>query len=311
MNVSNKHQYNIGAVARLTQIHPETIRVWERRHQVVTPERSDTGRRFYSDEDVERLLLIKQLIGAGHTISSLAHLKMQELKERLSTNQARGLSALGRNDIVCRVLFLDESLRIRLGRDLRVFNDVEVVDQFPARSRGDRASRHEVLIVGVATINNHTLTSITADIEKHQCESAVVVYNFGQQSTVKDIERSGIVCLKSPATAAEVRDACQSLAKGKHLAPAEPEEAVNHHRFSAEQLAKVATMSGSIACECPNHLAELIINLTAFEQYSGECENNNPTDALIHSQLKQSAGRARNLLEESLARLIEIEGIKI
>ena len=311
MSVSNKHQYNIGAVARLTHIHPETIRVWERRHQVVTRQRSDTGRRFYSDDDVERLLLIKQLIDLGHTISSLAHLNLHELKERLSTNQAREGNAPARHEVACRALFLDESLRIRLGRDLRLFNDIEVVDQFPARSRGDSASRHEVLIMGVATINHQTLSSISAEIQTHQCESAVVVFNFGQPSAVKDIERAGIICLKAPATAAEVREACQSLARGKAPTRSAPEEAAADHRFSAEQLAKVATMSGSIACECPNHLAELIINLTAFEQYSGECENNNPADALIHAQLKQSAGKARNQLEESLARLIEIEGIKI
>ncbi len=311
MNVSNKHRYNIGAVARLTQIHPETIRVWERRHRLVTPQRSDTGRRFYSDEDVERLLLVKQLTDSGHTISSLAHLGINDLKERLSTNKARRFGAGGRDDLVCRVLFLDESLKIRLERDLRTYNDLDVVDQFPGGDRGDQVSRHEVLIIGVATINKNTLASIRTEFQNHGCESAIVVYNFGQQSVIKEIERDGVICLKSPATPADVREACRSLAQGKRIPPSAPDEEVTPHRFSAEQLAKVATMSGSIACECPNHLAELIINLNAFEQYSGECENTNPADALIHSQLKQSAGRARNLLEESLARLIEIEGIKI
>lgn len=311
MNVSNKHRYNIGAVARLTQIHPETIRVWERRHQLVTPQRSDTGRRFYSDEDVERLLLVKRLTDSGHTISSLAHLDIHDLQERLSTNKARGFSALERNNLVCSVLFLDESLKIRLGRDLRTYKDLDVVDQFSGDDRADTASRHEVLIIGVATINKNTLASISTECQQHGCESAIVVYNFGQQPVVKDIERSGVICLKAPATPAEIREACHALAKGKTSAPSTLDEAATPHRFSAEQLAKVATLSGTIACECPNHLAELIINLTAFEQYSSECENTNSTDALIHSQLKQSAGRARNLLEESLARLIEIEGIKI
>ncbi len=311
MNGSNKHQYNIGAVARLTQIHPETIRVWERRHKIVTPQRSDTGRRFYSDEDVERLLLVKQLTDAGHTISSLAPLGIQELKERLATHQARGLSALERSDWVCRVLFLDESLKIRLGRDLRAYPDLEVVDQFSRARKDDKDSRHHILIMGVATINANTLASISAEIQHHGGESAIVVYNFGQQAVVRDIERHGVICLKAPATPSEVREACRSLAQGKKTTSAAVVDQVSPHRFSAEQLAKVATISGSIACECPNHLAELIINLTAFEQYSGECENNNPADALIHAQLKHSTGKARNLLEESLARLIEIEGIKI
>ncbi len=68
-------------------------------------------------------------------------------------------------------------------------------------------------------------------------------------------------------------------------------------------------MSATIACECPSHLAELIINLGAFEQYSSECANRNDIDAQLHSQLNQSAGKARALLEDSLSRLMEIEGI--
>ena len=65
------------------------------------------------------------------------------------------------------------------------------------------------------------------------------------------------------------------------------------------------------SAKCPNHLAELIINLTAFEHYSLECANRNDDDARLHMQLNQSAGAARMILEESLARLMEIEGIVV
>ena len=58
-------------------------------------------------------------------------------------------------------------------------------------------------------------------------------------------------------------------------------------------------------------MAELIINLAAFEQYSIECASRNVEDAQLHAQLNQSAAMARGILENSLARLIEIEGIKI
>jgi hypothetical protein len=55
----------------------------------------------------------------------------------------------------------------------------------------------------------------------------------------------------------------------------------------------------------------LIINLTAFEKYSSECANRNEEDAQLHFQLNQSAGASRLILEESLIRLMEIEGIEI
>lgn len=311
MNVSNKHRYNIGAVARLTQIHPETIRVWERRYELVSPNRSDSGRRLYSDEDIERLSLVKQLTELGHSVSGLARLTDQELRDRLATNQTKKPTSQAHTDSVCQVLFLDESLKIRLGRDLRAYTDLEVVDQFTKDSSKSRSARHEVLIMGVATINENTRAKIDTETELYGGASAVVVYNFGQQAAIREMERAGMICLRAPVTPAEIRDACRALASAKIAIPSDPDENVSEHRFSAEQLAKVATMSGSIACECPNHLAELIINLSAFEQYSSDCENTNLKDAVIHAQLKQAAGKARNLLEESLARLIEIEGIKV
>jgi hypothetical protein len=55
----------------------------------------------------------------------------------------------------------------------------------------------------------------------------------------------------------------------------------------------------------------LIINLSAFEKYSSECANRNQEDAQLHSQLNQAAGASRLILEDSLIRLMEIEGIEV
>jgi len=49
MEADHKHQFSIGVVARRTQMHPETLRVWERRYELIVPERTDTGRRLYSE----------------------------------------------------------------------------------------------------------------------------------------------------------------------------------------------------------------------------------------------------------------------
>ncbi|MBU6291951.1 MAG: MerR family transcriptional regulator, partial [Burkholderiales bacterium] len=34
MEADSKHQYSIGVVARRTHMHPETLRVWERRYEL-------------------------------------------------------------------------------------------------------------------------------------------------------------------------------------------------------------------------------------------------------------------------------------
>ena len=111
---------------------------------------------------------------------------------------------------------------------------------------------------------------------------------------------------------AEELHACLSAVKpSSTLGPATARQAVVPPRFDAAQLARLVGISSTIACECPNHLAELIVSLNAFERYSGECANRDDKDAQLHAQLGESAGQARSILEESLSRLIEIEGIVI
>ena len=60
--------YRIKRVAHLTGINPATLRAWERRYHLISPGRTDSGYRLYSDEDVAMLTRIKQLTDEGLTI---------------------------------------------------------------------------------------------------------------------------------------------------------------------------------------------------------------------------------------------------
>ncbi|HEU0300337.1 MAG TPA: MerR family transcriptional regulator [Longimicrobium sp.] len=60
--------YRIKRVAHLTGINPATLRAWERRYGLVAPDRTGSGYRLYSDEDVAMLSRIKTLVDEGLTI---------------------------------------------------------------------------------------------------------------------------------------------------------------------------------------------------------------------------------------------------
>lgn len=60
--------YRIKRVAHLTGINPATLRAWERRYGLVAPDRTDSGYRLYTDEDVAMLSRIKALVDDGLTI---------------------------------------------------------------------------------------------------------------------------------------------------------------------------------------------------------------------------------------------------
>jgi DNA-binding transcriptional MerR regulator len=84
MDSALNYPNTIGMVARRTRIHPETLRVWERRYEMIVPARSETGRRLYSEQDILKITLVKQLTELGHPVSGLANLvkPLQILKNR-------------------------------------------------------------------------------------------------------------------------------------------------------------------------------------------------------------------------------------
>lgn len=78
----------IGVAVRRTGLSADVIRAWERRHGAIVPERSESGRRLYSERDLIRLERLKTLVDAGWPIGRLASLPDTELEER--ARQAAG-----------------------------------------------------------------------------------------------------------------------------------------------------------------------------------------------------------------------------
>ncbi len=77
------NKYGIQIVSNLSGIGIHTIRKWEQRYKALTPERENNGRRLYSDEEIEKLQLLHELTTAGHSISKVAKLNNDELKNLL------------------------------------------------------------------------------------------------------------------------------------------------------------------------------------------------------------------------------------
>lgn len=80
-------------------------------------------------------------------------------------------------------------------------------------------------------------------------------------------------------------------------------------RYSDPTLVDFAALSSLIGCECPSHVAELLMRLSAFETYSEECVQRTREDAEMHRYLRQVAGVARMLFESALERVAVHEGL--
>jgi hypothetical protein len=80
-------------------------------------------------------------------------------------------------------------------------------------------------------------------------------------------------------------------------------------RWDDAALADFAGLSSTIACECPLHVAELLMQLSHFEAYSAECRSRSTADAELHAYLQQVAGTSRGLFETALEHVALHEGL--
>ena len=74
--------YTLYELEKLTGILAATIRVWERRYNIIKPKRTDTNRRWYDDDDLRRLINISIVYHSGIKISKIAKYSGSELEEK-------------------------------------------------------------------------------------------------------------------------------------------------------------------------------------------------------------------------------------
>src|SRR5512145_2979484 len=90
------HRHPMRVVTRRTGLSAEILRVWERRYRVVTPARTQTGRRLYSDAEIERLHLLHRATLGGRSIGLVAALPTPALaklvRQDAEAEQARPTS---------------------------------------------------------------------------------------------------------------------------------------------------------------------------------------------------------------------------
>ena len=103
--------YVISVAAELAGMHPQTLRIYERRG-LVQPARTQGGNRRYSDVDIERLRRIQDLAADGMNLegirrvmeleSELERLRIEndDLRQRLATSEADASRRAPRRDLV-------------------------------------------------------------------------------------------------------------------------------------------------------------------------------------------------------------------
>ncbi len=103
-----KSRYSIKDLEQLSGIKAHTIRAWEQRHKLITPKRTSTNIRFYSDDDLRVILNVSILLEHDWKIGQIAKLAPEEIaKSALEADPYEGNYAYELNELKLSTLNFD------------------------------------------------------------------------------------------------------------------------------------------------------------------------------------------------------------
>ncbi|MBD2700053.1 MerR family transcriptional regulator [Spirosoma sp. BT702] len=77
-------KYSIKDLEQLSGIKAHTLRIWEQRYTIISPQRTDTNIRTYDDQDLKLVLNISMLKDHGYKISEIAKLSIEDMNREVS-----------------------------------------------------------------------------------------------------------------------------------------------------------------------------------------------------------------------------------
>lgn len=332
LDLSASARMRSGTAARLAGLPVTTLRVWERRYGVVAAPKTDTGQRLYSSLDVQRLRLLKRLTDFGHAIGSVAGLSVEALEVLMAEESSlKPLSAAAlaassaRSNANLRVWVVGRGAAQKL-ESLPACELVAVHDDLGAAEAAATLDRQppDVLLVHLASLLAPEVDRVTALAAQLRALRVVVLYAFGRESLADTLRAAGATVRRDPISARELgalvsavsgqkrqieSDALDTdlASDGAAVDGSSPE--IPARQFDDASLAYLMNISTNVACECPHHVAEIVMQLVSFERYSQDCLSRTPADADLHALLTAVAAAARVSFERALQRVIAAEGI--
>lgn len=142
------HSFTIKDLENLSGIKAHTIRIWEQRYSFLKPNRTGTNIRFYTNEELKKILNVALLNKYGFKISHIDKMNEMEMREKiLSLNQMEAQQERIVNMLIQNMVDLDmESFEA-------------VLDNFIA-SRGIERTISQILFpylekIGILWLTNH------------------------------------------------------------------------------------------------------------------------------------------------------------
>jgi DNA-binding transcriptional MerR regulator len=298
-----------------------TLRIWERRYGVVAPPKSESGQRLYSEDDVRRLSLLKGLVQRGHPIGTIAKLDRAQLEQLALGASDRKFAQLASCPaplpVGITLAVIGDALVRRLESEDVELAEAGVVNVARFASLNEASSQlaiepSDILLITLTSLHEDVASQVLSLGEACQARAIAVAYGFGTGRAIQMLRLSGVRLYREPDSRIELRQVLEELARAAQGWGAASQDSLwlrAARRFDDQTLSGMASRSSTIACECPQHLVELIMKLSEFEKYSDECGSRSVEDILLHRNLGDVANRALAMFEAALARIAHEEGL--
>ncbi len=269
--------FSMSEASRRSGVGTATLRKWAARYGIDACHRSQGGHRLYSEADVERLCRIRELKERGWGLADLAELGPEDLEKMSPLDSS--------DDIPGQICFCGP----------RVV--AEFSPWFESRARNlDDAQIN--LATGVLVWEVGSLTDQHVTRAQRLINAGVpvlVVYHYALSRRVKQLEAFGATAQAGPLDWASLM---------RWLLDQSPKPI-----YSDDTLQSIAGTQPNLACECPKHLAELLLKLRDFAVYCQQCSMDTPAEAELHQRLYHWTLAAQKPLETGLSAVLEEEGL--
>ena len=102
-------RYSIKELEQLSGIKSHTIRIWEKRHRLVEPKRTPTNIRYYSDDDLKKIINVSLLNTNGVKISKIVDLSIEEINQKVAElSEAKNSIEIYIDQLVISMIDMDE-----------------------------------------------------------------------------------------------------------------------------------------------------------------------------------------------------------
>lgn len=226
-----------------------------------------------------------------------------------------------------RVALLGDTYPSQLRENPQALKDLDVVWVGSSQElfRAEVPSKQpQVLVLDFVDLAKLPEGHVAGLLEQTGATRAIVTYRFAQRALVTKLGASSrIRMLQGPMSLNLLRAHIFLFALDDTLpqkrgpgdstmsSPVTPPPMPKPQRFTPDQLGRLMEIASGVQCECPNHLAQLVNGLQAFENYSKQCESKNDKDREIHALLYRQTAAARDVMEEALAALVKHERIQL